>query len=59
MQYHFITIGRLAAVSQLTWRRIKSWLTKGHPLSLIALDAMVSCIPANEDVLYEMAPKFY
>ena len=39
-------------------RRIKSWLTKGHPLSLIALDAMVSCILANEDVLYEMAQNF-
>ncbi|QQP81285.1 hypothetical protein JI729_08045 [Bacillus sp. TK-2] len=48
---------RLAAVSQLTWKRIKSWLTKGHPLSLIALDAMVSCISSNEDVLHEMDPK--
>ncbi|KAB2443707.1 leucine-rich repeat domain-containing protein [Bacillus luti] len=48
---------RLAAVSQLTWTRIKSWLTKGHPLSLIALDAMVSCIPSNEDILHEMNPK--
>ncbi|PFB27737.1 hypothetical protein [Bacillus cereus] len=49
--------GQLAAVSQLTWTRIKSWLTKGQPLSLIALDAMISCIPSNEDTLHEMNPK--
>ncbi|WP_439875714.1 hypothetical protein ACSLGG_09255 [Bacillus mycoides] len=49
--------GRLAAVSQLTWTRIKSWLTKGQPLSLIALEAMASCIPSNEDLIHEMNPK--
>ena len=49
--------GRLAAVSQLTWTRIKSWLTKGQPLSLIALNAMINCIPSNKDIIHEMNPK--
>jgi len=36
--------GRLAAVSFPTWVRMKSWLSKGRPLSLIALDTMENCI---------------
>jgi hypothetical protein len=35
--------GRLAAVCFPTWERMKSWLDKGRPLSLIALDTMANC----------------
>lgn len=32
--------GRLAAVSQLDWPRLKRWLAGGRPMSLVALDAL-------------------
>lgn len=35
--------GRLAAASNPTWDRMKSWLEKGRPLSLVALDTMANC----------------
>ncbi len=38
--------GLLAAVSYPTWEMMKSWLNKGRPLSLVALDSMEAC--ANE-----------
>lgn len=41
--------GRLTAVSFPTWETMKSWLNKGRPLSLVALDAMEAC--ADEDRL--------
>jgi hypothetical protein len=38
--------GRLAALSDLSWSRIEAWLTRGRPLSLIALDALTEFVPA-------------
>lgn len=37
--------GRLAAASQLSWERVERWLNGGRPLSLVALDGMLDCIP--------------
>lgn len=35
--------GRLAASSYPSWDKMKKWLEKGRPLSLIALDTMANC----------------
>ncbi|USD84594.1 hypothetical protein M5E02_09385 [Bacillus safensis] len=44
---------RLAAVSCLTWERMKSWLNKGRPFSLIALDTTANCAKGNRAALVE------
>ncbi|TQR26567.1 hypothetical protein C7Y46_04885 [Bacillus safensis] len=50
--------GRLAAVSYPTWERMKSWLNKGRPFSLIALDTMANCAKGNRPALVEqLSPK--
>lgn len=50
--------GRLAAVSCPTWERMKSWLDKGRPLSLVALDTMENCIKDFGDPIIEkISPK--
>ncbi|KPN15027.1 hypothetical protein AKG37_17240 [Bacillus australimaris] len=50
--------GRLAAVCCPTWERMKSWLDKGRPFSLIALDTMANCAKGNRPVLVEQfSPK--
>ncbi|WP_342835240.1 hypothetical protein [Priestia sp. SB1] len=50
--------GRLAAVSHPTWDRMKDWLNKGRPLSLVALDAMENCIKNLDDPIVEkISPK--
>jgi hypothetical protein len=37
--------GRLAALSELSWTRVDTWLSRGRPCSLIALDALTEFIP--------------
>ena len=37
--------GQLAALSDLYWSRVEEWLSRGRPLSLIALDALTIFIP--------------
>jgi hypothetical protein len=50
--------GRLAAVCFPTWERMKSWLNKGRPLSLIALDTMANCVKGYGDIYVEQfSPK--
>ncbi|WP_456363495.1 hypothetical protein [Priestia aryabhattai] len=50
--------GRLAAVSCPTWERMKNWLDKGRPLSLVALDTMENCISDFSDPIIEkISPK--
>mgnify|MGYP001120021345 CR=1 FL=1 len=50
--------GRLAAVSHPTWERMKNWLNKGRPLSLVALDTMENCCVAFGDPIIEkISPK--
>ncbi len=49
--------GRLAAISQLSWRRIESWLALGRPLSLVALDSMVACFHYDTLNLKRIQPK--
>jgi hypothetical protein len=50
--------GRLAAVCCPTWERMKSWLNKGRPLSLIALDTMANCVKGYGDIYVEQfSPK--
>lgn len=40
--------GHLAASSHFNWNRAEEWLSKGRPLSLIALDALVFCTTIGE-----------
>ncbi|RZT15552.1 hypothetical protein [Fictibacillus sp. BK138] len=50
--------GRLAAVCLPTWERMKSWLYKGRPFSLIALDTMANCVKGYGDYYVErFSPK--
>ena len=35
--------GHLAASSKFSWERAEKWLSKGRPLSLIALDGLMFC----------------
>lgn len=50
--------GRLAALSFPTWERMKVWLNKGRPLSLIALDTMANCFIRGGDFYVEQfSPK--
>jgi hypothetical protein len=50
--------GRLSAVCFPTWERMKSWLNKGRPLSLIALDTMANCVKGFGDIYVEqLSPK--
>ncbi|KDE25811.1 hypothetical protein BA81_17980 [Bacillus safensis FO-36b] len=49
--------GRLAAVSCPTWERMKSWLNKGRPFSLIALDTMANCAGNRPALVEQFSPK--
>lgn len=43
---------RLAASSNPTWEHMHQWISKGRPLSLIALEAMANCAPPYDNVPY-------
>ena len=45
--------GRLAAVCFPSWDRMKSWMDKGRPFSLIALDTMTNCVKGHGDYAVE------
>lgn len=49
--------GRLASRSDLSWPRVQAWLSKGRPLSLVALDALKECIPRKNASRDEMEPR--
>jgi len=49
--------GRLAVLSNLDWSRVKSWLAKGRPLSLVALDALNACWHYDTVLLERFQPK--
>ncbi|MFB3167394.1 hypothetical protein P5G62_009755 [Neobacillus sp. 179-C4.2 HS] len=49
--------GRLASVCFPTWERMKSWLNKGRPLSLIALDTMANCVKGYGNIVEQFSPK--
>lgn len=49
--------GRLAAISQMSWSRVESWLSLGRPLSLVALDSMVFCYHYDTLNLKRIQPK--
>ncbi|GHT95347.1 hypothetical protein FACS1894122_12780 [Alphaproteobacteria bacterium] len=56
-KYHYYW-ARLAASSNPSWNRMEKWLTRGHPLSLIALEAVSLCrqnLP-NDRPLAELNP---
>ena len=40
--------GQLAASSLFSWVRADKWLSKGRPLSLIALDALILCTTIDQ-----------
>jgi hypothetical protein len=50
--------GDLAAASGLDWERAASWLARGRPLSLVALDALVACSGPwpNQSLLIQRTP---
>lgn len=51
--------GRLAALSDLSWSRVEAWLSRGRPLSLIALDALAQFIqrPGQASIVTRLEPK--
>jgi|APCry1669189000_1035189.scaffolds.fasta_scaffold54357_2 hypothetical protein len=49
--------GRLAAVSELDWPRVRRWLGNGRPLSLVALDALAAIVRPQTPLLREFAPR--
>jgi len=49
--------GRLAAVSRFSWNTIVTWLKRGRPLSLVAIDALYFCVKRDTKILKDCAPK--
>lgn len=49
--------GNVAALSHFSWSRAESWLAKGRPLSLRALQAIISCYDYDTFPLKEALPK--
>jgi hypothetical protein len=49
--------GRTAAVSKFSWPRAGSWLDRGRPLSLVALDALNACWHYDSPYLQQVRPK--
>jgi hypothetical protein len=49
--------GKLAAMSQLSWKRVAMWLDQGRPLSLVALDALKACGRYETPLLKKFVPK--
>jgi hypothetical protein len=49
--------GHLAAASCLDWPRVESWLRRGRPLSLVALDALAAIVRARTVMLKSIKPK--
>jgi len=47
--------GDLAAVSRLSWARAKSWIGRGRPLSLVALDALINMDGTSESPVVQEA----
>ncbi|MGM5474777.1 hypothetical protein [Bacillus pumilus] len=51
-------VNQAAALSHPTWDRMKTWLDKGRPFSLIALETTAHCAKGNRPVLVEQySPK--
>lgn len=49
---------RLAAASSPTWERMSKWISKGRPLSLVAIEAIAACRPrSNDPYLSSLNPK--
>jgi len=51
------TWGRVAAACGLDWARARSWLERGRPLSLIALDALTFFVRYDTLLLRSIQPK--
>lgn len=49
--------GNVAALSHFSWSRAESWLARGHPLSLRALQAVISCYDYDTFPLKEALPE--
>jgi hypothetical protein len=51
--------GRLAALSDLSWSRVEAWLSRGRPLSLVALDALTEFVPrpGQAPIVTRLQPK--
>jgi hypothetical protein len=48
--------GRLAALSQFSWKRASKWLDAGRPLSLVALDALKALQRYDTRLLRNFSP---
>lgn len=48
--------GRLAAASRLSWGRVRSWLERGRPLNLVALDGLWRQLRPDTPLLVRIAP---
>jgi hypothetical protein len=53
----FEQLSRLAASSNLSWKRACEWLERGRPLSLIAVFALRACWNYNTPLLRTLRPK--
>ena len=53
--------GILAAASGLTWERAAQWIEAGRPLSLVALDAMATCVsrPGQASLVRQISPRIH
>lgn len=49
--------GRLAALSRFDWARATDWLSRGRPLSLVALDALRALVAPDTVMLRELRPR--
>lgn len=48
-RHRFGDWGQLAAAVGFDWPRAERWLARGRPLSIVALDAMITCARLNPD----------
>jgi hypothetical protein len=51
--------GHLAATSHLTWDRVRRWLERGRPLSLVALDALKACGQWDTMIAQVLEPRLH
>jgi len=53
----FVQLGRMAAPSNLCWKRISDWLRRGRPLNLIGVFSLKACWDYNTPLLRNLRPK--
>lgn len=51
--------GHLAAASRLDWPRVENWLSRGRPLSLVAIDALAAIVRPRSALLRAYGPRLH